>query len=178
MRTDQLRKEFNLDIRLRVFPLHPETPEEGRDLADLFAGRVDIDAMLQRLYRVAHELELPIGPRSRTYNSRRAQELGKWAEERGVGEAFHDAVYRAYFVDGRNIALTTELVAIAEELGLDTTTARHVIESRSHAAAVDEDWARAANLGITAVPTVIYRERFLVGFQPYANYRRLIESAS
>jgi predicted DsbA family dithiol-disulfide isomerase len=177
VRTDRLREEFDLQFRWSVFPLHPETPEEGRELSELFAGHMDIDAMLQRLYRVAEELELPIGKRSRTYNSRRAQELGKWAEEQGAGEAFHMAVYHAYFVDGRNIALPAELVAIAAALGLDAEMALQVIDKRSHAAAVDADWQRAAELGITAVPTSIFQERALVGFQPYAYYRRLISSA-
>ena len=174
MRTDKLREEFDLSIRWSVFPLHPETPEEGQELAELFAVRYDIEAMLQRVYLVAKELDLPFGQRTRTCNSRRAQELGKWAEEQGVGEAFHMAVYRAYFVDGRNIALPAELMTIAAGVGLDTTLARQVIDRQSHAAAVDADWQRAAELGVTAVPTGIYQQRALVGFQPYAHYRRLI----
>lgn len=174
MRTDKLRKEFDLNIRWSVFPLHPETPEEGLELTDLFAGRVDIDSMLKRLYQVADELDLPIGQRTHTYNSRRAQELGKWAEGQGAGEAFHMAVYKAYFVDGRNIALPEELTAIAKEVGLNSDMALQAIGNQSYAAAVDEDWQRAAELGVTAVPTGIYQQRTLVGFQPYANYRSLI----
>lgn len=177
MRTDRLREEFDLNLRWIVFPLHPDTPEEGRDLYDLFARNIDIDTMLKRLYQVAGELELPIGKRTRTYNSRRAQELGKWAEEQGVGETFHKAVYRAYFVDGRNISLPTELHDIAEEVGLDSRMALRVVDKQSYAASVEADWQRAAELGVTAVPTSIFQQRALVGFQPYLNYRRLISEA-
>ncbi len=178
MRTDRLREEFDLDIRWSVFPLHPETPEGGLELTDLFAGRMDVGAMLKRLSQVAAELELPIGQRTRTYNSRLAQELGKWAEEQGAGEAFHRAVYRAYFVDGCNIALPVALTAIVDEVGLDAELARQVIANRSYSASVDADWQRAAELGVTAVPTSIYRDQALVGFQPYANYRRLIDGGT
>jgi predicted DsbA family dithiol-disulfide isomerase len=177
VRTDRLRQEFDLNILWSVFPLHPKTPEEGLELAELFAGQADISSMLKRLYQVANELDLPIGQRTRTYNSRRAQELGKWAEEQGEGEAFHMAVYRAYFVDGRNIALPDELANITKEVGLDSDVARQVIDERSYAGAVDADWKRAAELGVTAVPTGIFQHRALVGFQPYAHYRRLIEGA-
>ncbi len=177
MRTDKLRQEFDLSIRWSVFPLHPEIPEEGLELTDLFAGRMDIDAMMQRLDQVASELALPLKPRTRTYNSRRAQELGKWAEEQGVGEAFHMAVYHAYFVDGRNIAMPTELATIAEALGLGGDQARQVIKAQNYSAAVEADWKRAAELGVTAVPTSIYNNQALVGFQPYAHYRRLIATA-
>lgn len=174
MRTDKLREEFDLAIRWSVFPLHPETPDEGRELADLFAGRFDIEAMMQRVYQVAKELDLPFGQRTRTFNSRRAQELGKWAEEQGAGEAFHMAVYHAYFVDGCNIALPAELAAIASRVGLNADMALQVLDTQSYAAAVDDDWRRASELGVTAVPTGIFRQHALVGFQPYVNYRRLI----
>ena len=46
---------------------------------------------------------MPYGRRTHTYNSRLAQELGKWADTQPGGEAIHDALYKAYFVDTRNI---------------------------------------------------------------------------
>jgi predicted DsbA family dithiol-disulfide isomerase len=174
VRTDKLRRKFDLAIRWRVFPLHPETPDEGLELSDLFAGHYDIGAMLQRCQQVAEELELPYGTRTRTYNSRRAQELGKWAEEQGCGDAFHMAVYHAYFVDAANIATPEILAGIAASVGLDPGAALEVIDKRSYAAHVDEDWQRAAELGVTAVPTTIYREQALVGFQSYPSYRQLV----
>jgi predicted DsbA family dithiol-disulfide isomerase len=137
VRTDRLNEEFNLEFRWSVFPLHPETPEEGQSLDDLFAGRYDIDAMMQRCEQVASDLGLPFAYRTHTYNSRRAQELGKWAEEQGVGEAFHMAVYHAYFVEGWNIAKPEVLTEIADSCGLNTEKALQIIDKRSHAAHVD-----------------------------------------
>ncbi len=176
MRTDRLKEEFDLELQWRVFPLHPETPEEGQSLADLFAGRYDIEAMMQRCEQVAEELDLPFGNRSHTYNSRRAQELGKWAEEQGVGEAFHMAVYHAYFAEGFNIAKPEILAGIAESCDLNPDVALQAIDKHSYAAHVDSDWQRASQLGVTAVPTSIYKQKPLVGFQSYENYRRLLLS--
>jgi predicted DsbA family dithiol-disulfide isomerase len=65
--------------------------------------------MQERLRQVAAAEGVPLAERSRTCNSRRAQELGKWAEEQGRGEVYHRAVYHAYFVEGRNIVLVDEL---------------------------------------------------------------------
>ena len=175
MRTEQLCREFDLRLRHTVFPLHPEIPEEGLELAELFAGSGrDLDAMIARLQAVAAEVGLPLGERTRTYNSRRAQELGKWAEKEGRGEAFHDAVYHAYFAAGCNIALPAELAAIAATVGLSTEGARRVLEEGTYAAAVDADWQRAGALGVTAVPTFRYCERQLVGFTPYSSLRGLV----
>jgi predicted DsbA family dithiol-disulfide isomerase len=160
-----------------MFPLHPETPEEGQSLEELFAGRYDIEATMQRCKQVAAELDLPFSERTHTYNSRRAQEMGKWAEDQGAGEAFHMAVYRAYYVDGSNIALPDKLAEIAESVGLDPDVSLLALDKRRYAAQVDDDWKRAREFGISSIPTIVYQEHALVGFQPYAHYRRLIESA-
>jgi len=47
-----------------------------------------------------------------------AQEMGKWAEEKGKGDEFHDAVFRTYFADGKNIAKKDVLLEMAKKVGL------------------------------------------------------------
>lgn len=175
MRTDRLQREYGVELHWTVFPLHPETPEEGLELAVLFAGREEyIQTMQARLRQLATAEGLPLSERSRTNNSRRAQELGKWAETQGKGDPFRMAVYRAFFVDGRNIALADELVRIAEAIGLPGSEAREVLAARSFAAAVDADWQRARGLGITAVPTHLCAGKKLVGFSAYEDFVQLI----
>ncbi len=173
MRIDRLREEFGLRVRYTLFPLHPETPDEGQTLEELFGARMEVPAMLARLRAVAAELGLPFGERTHTYNSRRAQELGKWAEAQGAGEPFHAAVYRAYFAEGCNIARPDELAAIVAAVGLDAEEARRVLAEGRFAAAVDADWERARALGVTAVPTLDCAGRRLVGFQSYQAFRQL-----
>ena len=117
MRIEKLKRNFDIEIEWVHFPLHPETPAEGRSLEELFAGRgVDIkanyDAMKQRMDGEG----LPYGPRTHTYNSRLAQELGRWADTQPGGEAIHDALYRAYFVDCRNIGDVDVLVIVGKTL--------------------------------------------------------------
>lgn len=175
MRTEQLQREYDIELRWTVFPLHPETPEGGTELAELFAGREEqIRAMQSRLRRLAADLGLPLAERTRTYNSRRAQELGKWAETQGKGAPFRHAVYRAFFAEGRNIAREDELVRIAGAIGLPEDEAQAVLTAESFAAAVDADWQRANELGITAVPTHLCAGKRLVGFGSYDDFVRLI----
>jgi predicted DsbA family dithiol-disulfide isomerase len=146
-------------------------------LEDLFAGRsVDIDQVMERLRQVAREEGLPLGERKKTYNSRLAQELGKWAEARGQGEHFHRAAFRAYFVDGKNIAEIPNLVDLVTPLGLPAEEAREVLESRTYRTAVDRDWSRAGTLGVNAVPTFLLGQSGLVGAQPYRILAKLLES--
>ena len=164
-------------MQWKAFPLHPETPEEGRTLEDLFVGRnMDIPSMLERLKRVAEDLGLPLGTRKMTYNSRLAQELAKWAEEKGRGDEFHDAVFRAYFVDGKNIGKKAVLVELAKKVGLPGKEAGEVLESRAFREAVDADWKLCMEMGITAVPTFMIDHQSAVGAQPYEVLEQFLEN--
>jgi predicted DsbA family dithiol-disulfide isomerase len=168
VRTDRLRRDYDIDIRWRAFPLHPETPCEGLSLAELFRGRsVDIPRQMLRLKEAARELGLPWSDREMTYNSRLAQELGKWAEERGRGDDFHMAVYKAFFVDLKNIGDAGELIRIARSVGLPGDEAAKVLGSRTCKEAVDSDWALSQELGVTAVPTYLIGRDAVVGAYPY-----------
>ena len=160
------------------FPLHPETPAEGRSLADLFAGRgFDIPKM-QAQMRARMEAEgLPYGNRTMTYNSRLAQELGAWADTQPGGDAIHDALFRAYFVDGVNIGDVEALVGIATAVGLSGQEARHVLEQRSFGAAVDADWQKSHAYGVTGVPTFVAGRHGVVGAQPYEALEQLVTQA-
>ena len=160
------------------FPLHPDTPPEGLALEALFAGRgYDIPKMqAQMRARMAAE-GLPYGERKMTYNSRLAQELAKWADSQPGGEVIHDALFQAYFVDGRNIGDREVLVRIAESVGLPGDKAREVIRTRSHSDLVDADWELARRYGITAVPTFVAGGRGVVGAQPYEVLERLVREA-
>ena len=158
-----------------AFPLHPETPDEGRSLQELFKGRdVDIPAMLARLKQVAREEGLPFGERTMTYNSRLAQELGKWAEEQESGDRYHHRVFEAYFAEGRNIGLIEELQVIARTCGLPPDEAREVLEQRTYRKAVDRDWERSRQMGIRAVPSFYNGREILVGAQPLAALERFV----
>ena len=160
------------------FPLHPDTPAAGRSLEELFAGRgYDIPKMqAQMRARMAAE-GLPYGERSMTYNSRLAQELAKWADAQPGGEAIHDALFRAYFVEAKNIGDPEVLVDIAKNIGLDALAAKEVIEKRSHQAAVDADWEKSRRYGVTGVPTFVASGYAVVGAQPYEALEALVRQA-
>ena len=160
------------------FPLHPETPQEGRNLDELFAGKnVDMEAMYTRMKGLMDEEGLPYGKRSHTYNSRLAQELGKWADTEPGGEAIHDAFYRAYFVDAVNVGDVDALLTIAGDVGLDVYAAREVLQSRSFSDAVDADWDLSRRYGVTGVPTFVAAQKAVVGAQPYEVLENLLQEA-
>jgi predicted DsbA family dithiol-disulfide isomerase len=177
VRIDQLKKNYNIKVRWAAFPLHPETPDDGLTLEELFAGRpIDIKKVMTRLKQVADELGLPLGERKKTYNSRLAQELAKWAGSEGKGDPFHEAVFRAYFVEGKNIGGMDELVALAKSVGLPEKKALSVLELRAFKEAVDSDWSRSRALGVTGVPTFVVDHQVTVGFQPYEELENFLKT--
>jgi predicted DsbA family dithiol-disulfide isomerase len=179
VRIERLRKAHGLRVQFVHFPLHPDTPAEGRSLEELFAGRsYDIPKMqAQMRARMAAE-GLPYGERKMTYNSRLAQELAKWAETQPGGEAIHDALFRAYFVDGRNIGDPQVLLDVAQSVGLPLQEAKEVLEQRKFKAAVDEDWEKSHRYGVTGVPTFVIGNQGVVGAQPYEVLEQLVAQAS
>jgi predicted DsbA family dithiol-disulfide isomerase len=178
VRIEKLKQTFDIDATLVHFPLHPETPAGGRSMAEVYAGRnVDPEAMYQRMKGLMDEEGLPYGRRTHTYNSRLAQELGKWADTQPGGEALHDALYRAYFVDARNIGDTEILVELAQSVGLPADEARAVLAERRFKDAVDADWAKSHQYGVTGVPTFVAGRYGVVGAQPYETLEQLLEKA-
>lgn len=170
-----MHKDYEIEIQWTAFPLHPETPEDGQSIEQLFAGRLDLDQVRARLKQAARDAGLPFGDRKMTYNSRLAQELGKWAESKGKGTEFHHRVFKAYFVDGINIGKISELSSMAGEIGLSEDEAREVLQKRVFKEAVDSDWIRSHRKGIQAVPTFLLGERVLVGAQPYEKIAVFLE---
>ena len=146
-------------------------------LEELFAGRnYDIPAAMARLKAAAADCGLPFGDRTMTYNSRLAQEAGKWAESLDRGDAFHMAVFKAYFAEGRNIGKISVLIELTESLGLKGV--EEVLSKGVFEEAVDNDWKYSRRSGITAVPTFSANGRTVVGAQPYNVLEDLVRVAS
>lgn len=174
-RVKKLTQNYDITVRLVHFPLHPETPAEGRTLMELFgSGPEDIQAKNTRMKGLMEAEGLPYSERSHTYNSRLAQEIGTWAETQSGGNAIHDKFFQAYFVDCRNLGDVEVIVDVVKSAGLDEREARAVLAERRFKDAVDADWAKSRSYGVTGVPTFVSNGQGLVGAQPYEALQQLM----
>jgi predicted DsbA family dithiol-disulfide isomerase len=174
---EKLKVEYTIDLFWRGFPLHPEVPAEGISTEALFTNTpMDIKNMRNRMKEVATLVGLPLEQRGMVYNSRLAQELGFWAESRNQGEAFHRAVFKAYFVSGKNIGDMKVLVEIAQSVGLPGDEAEEVLTTRAYKPAVDLDWSFSRRYNIHVVPTFVMNNHGLFGMQSYETLERLVIS--
>ena len=164
-----------MSIKWVQFPLHPETPQEGLSLEELFAGRnLDIPAIQGNLRELMRLERLPYGNRTHTYNSRLAQELSKWGERFSESSMLNQKIFEAYFVDGQNMADQDLLAKLAGETGLSTQEATKVLEKRVFKEAVDIDWMRSGQIGISGVPTFVIGKYGISGAQPYEMLERFV----
>jgi len=91
---------------------------------------------------------------------------------------FHDAVFRACLVEGRNISKISVLVDLAKSLGLPLNEAETVLETRAFKSAVDRDWMRSQAMRIRIVPTLALNGVILVGAQKYEKMEQFMEKNS
>ena len=130
--------------------------------------------MVAQLANLAEQLGLPFGKRTRTYNSRLAQELGLWAEDQNKGDSFHKAAFHAYFAQGLNLAEHSVLLDLIEQTGLNREMGEEVLQQRRYKARVDKDWRDSQTLGITAVPTLLMGGHKIIGNQSYDILEQLV----
>jgi predicted DsbA family dithiol-disulfide isomerase len=169
---------------IRPFPLSPDTPPEGLDLAQMLARKgLNLQQAHARLLPLmeAEGLEYPRDPTGlagrRLWSTRRAQELALWAEEQGAPErveALHDRLFRAVQVENLNVYDLDVLAQLADEVGLDGRAARVAVERGDLAPARELSWRTATRAGITGVPTYVAAGYGVVGAQPVDVLREFV----
>lgn len=164
---DLLRGEgLEVRVRWKPFQLNPDMPDEGveRDayraqkFGSLERSR-QLDAQVAEAGRAAglafrHDLM------RRTPNTVAAHRLIRFAEG-PAQDALVEALFRAYFADGRDIGDAATLAAIAGEAGLDAAAAAAMLEGdEGHEAVLREDMA-ARRGGLSGVPSFLM-DRYLL----------------
>jgi predicted DsbA family dithiol-disulfide isomerase len=94
----------------------------------------------------------PVQPRSRL-----ALEAAAFADSHGRFAAMHEALFRAFFEQGRDIGDVEVLCAVGRESGLDPGALRQALQEGRHTAAVLDDERRAQALGVSGVPILFVR---------------------
>lgn len=110
----------------------------------------------------AKQLGITMVDRDRIPSSRRAHECTEFAREQGKLHAFHAAVLKAYWTDGKDIHDWAVLEELATAAGLDAAAMREEVTAGNWKSAVDERVDAAHQIGINAVPTFLFADKFIV----------------
>ena len=177
--------EHPFEIEWHPFQLNPDMPPEGMDRRDYleakFGGR---EAAIQTYARIAEAgeaagLAIDFGAIKTTPNTIDAHRLIHWAGLVGRQTAVVSALFKAYFVEGRDIGDREVLLDIAAATGLDLAVIGRLIGSDAD---IDDIKARDRNArerGVSGVPTfVVANQHVVAGAQPPELWDRVIKEAA
>lgn len=119
-----------------------------------------LDAM-----KLASEYAIKIRFQNRMSNSRAALEGAAYAWKNGQFDLYHDAAFRTYFEEGKDIGNSKVLSSIAEECGLDPDDFSMALREKYFSEDIDMFLNDANRVLIQAVPTFLHDNRRLIGIQ-------------
>jgi predicted DsbA family dithiol-disulfide isomerase len=160
-------------IAWHPFQLNPRMPKSGTDrrvyLEAKFGGSEALRAMEERIAK-AGEIDgivFAFDRMARTPNTFDAHRAMWFAQQRGKQDELAEALFHAYFTEGRDIGDTQVLVEVAAETGLDGDEVRQFLASDEGIEEVRTEEAAGHRMGIRGVPHFVLNGRYAIsGAQP------------
>jgi predicted DsbA family dithiol-disulfide isomerase len=152
-------------LRWRPYQLDPTIPAGGLDRAEYMAKKFGKSGRLQsvhdNLVRLGAEVGLPFAfdKIKRAPNTLDAHRLIRWANPAGVQGKVVDRLFKAYFVEGRDIGDRIVLIDIAQEYGLDAGPVEKLLAEGADVDLVRDEIAQAQAIGVSGVPFFIFAGR-------------------
>lgn len=152
-------------LRWRPYQLDPTIPEGGLDRAEYMEKKFGKSGRLQSVHdnltRLGADVGIPFAfdKIKRAPNTLDAHRLIRWANSAGVQGKVVDRLFKAYFVEGRDIGDRDVLIDIAGECGLDARLVEKLLAEGADADLVREEIAQAQAIGVSGVPFFIFAGR-------------------
>lgn len=171
-------------VRWHPFELNPDMPREGVERRAYRVRKfgswersLGLDAQVGRAF-AGEGLAFNPDRMTRTPNTFDAHRLIWLAGERGVQDAVVEALFKAYFTDGRDLSDRATLASVAVEAGLDAREADELLTGDRSAAEVRQWEQQGLRLGISGVPFFVVNSRVaLSGAQPPELFLKAFEQA-
>jgi predicted DsbA family dithiol-disulfide isomerase len=177
-----IKGDVAVDLHFQPFELNPKMGADGQDIVEHIAEKygstpADIERNRENITArgAAVGFQFNMQKRGRIYNTFDAHRLLHWAELEGKQEALKNALFTAYFTEGRNPSDHAVLIDVAQQVGLDAKRAAEILESDEFAADVRAREKFYTDRGIQAVPSVIINDQHLIqGGQPAEVFERAL----
>ncbi|MGX9350321.1 DsbA family oxidoreductase [Shimia sp. W99] len=168
-------------IEWHPFQLNPDMPPEGMDrrqyLEAKFGGKENAVRVYAEIDQHARDegLDIDFAAIKRTPNTIDAHRLIHWAGIEGKQNAVVDALFKAYFKEGRDIGDSEVLCDIADSAGLDAAVIGKLLASDADVDNIRQRDAHSREMGVNSVPTFIVANQHAVpGAQPTDLWRKVI----
>lgn len=178
------RPHVTAEIRWRPFLLNPELPTEGM-ARDTYLERKFGDLhRVQRLFGAVEQagqtenIDFQFSRITRTPNTVASHRLVHFARDFDCQPAVVDALFAAYFLDGRDIGDVAVLAEVGEGCGLPGQPVKDYLASDMDAAVIQEQNTKAHRWGVNGVPCYLFEEAYaLAGAQEPDILLRLVDLA-
>lgn len=169
-----MKQEFTIIDEWLPFEIHPDTPPEGVLWKDYFPG-MNPEAFFRQLDERGKKMGVRFGPQPLMSNSRMAMQGGEFAKEHGKYEVYHEAVFRAFFTDCKDIGDQEVILDLAKGVGLDAVALDAALESNIYLPRLQSTTRKAKTNGFSAAPTfVIEGYGSISGAQPTDTFRNIL----
>ncbi len=172
-------------IRWHPFQLNPGLPPEGMDrdeyVASKFGGADAAQAVYDRIREAGAEegIAFAFERMPRTPNTFASHRVVHFAAREGLQNEAVEALFRAVFVDGRDIGDFEALVDIGAECGIDPVALAEYLASIEEVDLLRAGEERSRRMGVTGVPFFIIGGRYAVtGAQDSAVLRGVIDTVA
>lgn len=146
----------------------PPMPESYK--ARIMAARPQFEAMAKAQYGI----EINSGKFG--INSRPALVGAKYAEKHGKGDAYHAAMFRAYWQEAQDISDAAVMAQVAHSVGLDESAFLASLDDSALENEVNQDILQAQMFQISGVPALVFINKYLIpGAQPYDELVRVVD---
>jgi predicted DsbA family dithiol-disulfide isomerase len=152
-------------VRWRPYQLDPTIPEGGLDRTQYmkrkFGRGWKMKSVHKNLVKLGAQVGLPFAfdKISRAPNTLDAHRLIRWSASGDAQDAVVERLFRAYFVEGRDIGDRGVLVDIAAQTGLDAPFVASMLDEGADVEAVQSEIAQARAVGVKSVPFFIIAGR-------------------
>jgi len=171
-------------VRWRAFQLNPDMPPQGMErqlyLSRKFDGPGNAEVVYSRIRKTGLEADIAFNFQAieRTPNTVQSHRLIRYAGKEARQDELVEALFEAYFFEGRDIGDDEVLVDIAADSGLNGEAVRAFLAEDDMVAEVLAEDMAARKAGINGVPCFIFNGRnVLAGAQPPEVLIRMIDLA-
>ena len=181
-------KEFansnHVEIVWKSFQLDPSVPEVATlSHTDYLVQRKgmsveQVNGALENVTQYAQQVGLEYDLYNAvTVNTMKAHQLIQFAKTKGLGDQMEERLFRAFFVESKNIADIATLTQLGTEVGLDEAELQ-VAFTDAYANLVKQDIQEAQQIGVTGVPFFVFDRKYAVsGAQPANVFLKTLEKS-
>lgn len=156
------------EIVWKSYQLNPEFPEdsEGVSTFEYLQTRKGMSyeqvvASSAQLQKQGEALGIALNfDKAIIVNTRKAHRLLHFAGEHGKATLVKEALFKAHFTDGLNIAHNPTLLQIVADTGLDVREAEVILNADTYAYEVVQDIQEGVNLGLRGVPFFVFNRKY------------------